>query len=201
LSINVRTSSGSRRDGFVALRDVITRHRRWWTQNVFDQYLRARWEILLRATGRQFHLITEEKGKPPTLKQFAKHAIPPTQSWFGGDVRLLYAALGQKLTTPVEARRCMPSDTIRFASSVFENLGGTSVDQTDRSGQERNHKLRRLASESLSYVQLLEALGRPPTLKEFGSKFDWMAPALATNIDDAWLLFARAIDGSLEHAR
>lgn len=212
ISFTVRGSSRSRRDGFVQLRDVITRHRRWWSEQLFDRYLRGLWESLLKATGRQFHLMTEEKGKPPTLKQFAKHAVPPAQSWFGGDIGLVYAALGQKMTGTVEQQLLMPKDTVRFAAMVFEALGGTPFERktvvtspeqgrAEAEAQEKERKLRRLSAECVWYVQLMEALGRVPTLKEFGPKFEWLSQVLASNVDDAWAIYERAISGVLVQLR
>ncbi len=209
LSIAVQTSSSSRRRGFELLRDVITRHRRWWGTQHLVAYGRAIWEVELKAAGRQFHLMTEEKGKPPTLKQFAKHAVDPARHWFGGDVGLLYSALGQKLAGEgVKQSLRMPGDRVRFANTVFQELGGVPFDrqsvvaskedgQRQAAAQDRHHKLRRLAGEGLAYVQLAEALGRPPTLKEFGSKFEWPSKALSDDANAAWNLYSGAIERAL----
>jgi hypothetical protein len=52
--------------------------------------------------------------------------------------------------------------------------------------QQRQHSLKQLASLSLEYLQLEEALGHAPDLKEFGeSKFKWHGQALADDIGDA----------------
>jgi hypothetical protein len=209
---SIQTSMGSRRSGFELLRDVITRHRRWWSTHRFEAYLRDRWESELKVAGRAWHLMSEEKGKTPTLKQFAKHAVEPARRWFGGDVSLLLAALGQKMPGggTTQAIR-MPRDRVRFARSVFDELGGKPFDRrtfvesredADRQAaeQDTHHKLWRLAGESLWYVQLLEALDRPPTLKEFGSKFEWIGTALSENQDMAWNAFASAIERCLARA-
>jgi hypothetical protein len=212
ISIGVQTSSGLRRHGFELLRDVINRHRQWWAAHYLDAYLRARWETELKSTARQFHLMSEEKGKPPTLKQFAKHAVEPAQHWFGGDVGLLYASLGQKLVGEGVRRSLrMPNDRVAFAGAVFAGLGGIPFERqiavADREEgqrvadeQDRHHKLRRLAAESLTYVQLVEALDRAPTLKEFGSKFEWPSKVLAEDPDAAWGRFAQIIEGLLARA-
>ena len=209
LSIGVQTSIGSRRKGFELLRDVITRHRQWWAGNYLDAYLRACWETELRAAARQFHLMTEEKGKAPTLKQFVKHAVEPAQRWFGGDIGLLYSSLGQKLTGNAIRRSLrMPNDRIAFVGAVFSGLGGVPFDrasivssredgQRQVADQERHHKLRRLAAESLTYTQLLEALGRAPTLKEFGSKFEWPSKVLDQSVEVAWDVFTRVVEDIL----
>lgn len=212
LSVGIQMSNGSRRSGFELLRDVITRYRRWWSTQYFEAYLRALWETELKLTGRQFHLMTEERGKPPTLKQFVKHAIDPARHWFAGDVSLLYAALGHKLVAEVVRSLCMPQDRERFASIVFAQLGGVPFErqavvgsreegERQASEQDRHHKLRRLAAESLTYVQLSEALGRAPTLKEFGSKFEWPSTALCEDVEAAWRLYAAAVEYALTQAR
>ena len=212
LSVGIRTSSGSRRKGFELLRVVITRHRQWWATHYLDMYLRARWETELKATARQFHLITEEKGKPPTVKQFAKHAIEPAQHWFGGDIGLLYSSLGQKLAgNGVRTSLCMPRDRIAFVGEVFAGLGGVPFErstvvsnpeqnQHNAAEQDRHHKLRRLAAEGLTYVQIREALGRAPTLKEFGSKFEWPSKVLDENVEAAWGQFSQVVERILERS-
>jgi hypothetical protein len=106
---------------------------------------------------------------------------PAARRWFGGDIALLYAALGQKVTTKVERSFLVPRDPVRFASLVFEALGGEPLDRKivvsspeegreQARAQDRHHKLRRLSGESLRYVQLQEALGVPPTQKDFGRR-------------------------------
>lgn len=205
ISLGIHASSGSRRRGFELLRDVITQHRRWWTSQYLETNLRARWERGLRATARQFLLMNEEKGKPPTLKQFAKHAVEPAARWFGGDVGLLYASIGQKLAgTTVRRPLRMPADRVAFAQRVFAALGGVPYQPRDVSAnpedarrdadaRDRHHALSRLAHDSLSFVQLVEALGRPPTLKELGTKFEWPSRMLATNVDAAWTTYSATI--------
>ncbi|HEU4407791.1 MAG TPA: hypothetical protein VFS43_21180 [Polyangiaceae bacterium] len=210
LSFEVKVSRGSRRSGFELLREVVTRHRRWWAERYFDAYLRAIWEVELKATGRQLHLMTEEKGKPPTLKQFAKYVVAPARHWFGGDVSLVYAALGQKFPGDgVKHAARVPRDRNHFVNAVFEALGGypfvrrtmvESEDEAQRQAeqQSRHYDLRRLAAESLPYLQLEEVLGRSPTLKEFGAKFEEPSKALADDVDAAWQVYCKAIERALE---
>jgi hypothetical protein len=209
LSFETWTSSGTRRDGFEQLRDVITHYRRAWASRFLEAYVRARWETELKATARQFHLMTEEKGKPPTLKQFVKHAIAPARHWFGGDVGLLYTSLGQKLPNESVRRGLrLPQDTRSFVNAVFGALGGRPferravVDSPDEARiqvaqQERHRELRRIAAESLTYVQLAEALGRSPTPKEFGAKFEWMSACLSEDPHHAWVLFSSSVERAL----
>lgn len=211
-SLQVRMSAGTRRRGFELLRDVITEHRRWWASQYLERYFRARWEGDLKAAARQFHLMNEEKGKPPTLKQFAKHAVEPARRWFGGDVGLLYASIGQKLGN-VTIRRVlrMPADRPGFVERVFSALGGVPYKenlaprtpeeaQREAAARDRHHGLRRLAAESLTYVQLTEALDRAPTLKEFGSRFEWPSRVLSSDVEDAWRMFSATIERVLADA-
>ncbi|MEJ7570195.1 MAG: hypothetical protein WKF41_18265 [Gaiellaceae bacterium] len=208
-TIHVESTHGSRRDGFEQLRDVITRHCRGWTQTYLERYLRARWERMLKATRRQFDKMTEDRGKPPTLKQFAKHAVPPAQLWFGGDVGLLYAALGLKQAFTVERRSLLPKDPHAFAEAVFRGLGGVRVDRSRpvsqpedverwRKEAERERKLMRLAADALPFVQALEALGREPTRKEAPGGFAWAGDAIATDAETAWETFASVVGSILQ---
>ena len=204
ISVALQMSDGTRRQGFELLRDVITHHRRWWASQHLERYVRARWETELRAASQQYHLMTEEKGRPPTLKQYAKHAVEPARHWFAGDISLLYAALGQKLVATISRELRMPVNRVTFATAVFDELGGqpftrqivvaTREDGVQQAAeQDRHHRLRRLAGESLAFVQLSEALGRPPTLKEFGAKFENMGQVLAPEIGAAWTTYTSAI--------
>jgi hypothetical protein len=68
--------------------------------------------------------------------------------------------------------------------------------------QQRHYSLAELARLSLPYLQLEEALGRSPTLKEFGeSRFEPLGQVLAENTDEAWKKYAEAIDKVLESQR
>lgn len=185
---------------------MITRHRRWWASQYLETCLRAQWEQELKAAARQFHLMAEEKGKPPTLKQFAKHAIEPARSWFGGDVGLLYGSIGQKLAREgVRRNILMPTDRVGFVQRVFTALGGLpyehhtvvedrAVAQRQAADRDRHMAIRRLAAESLSYVQAMEALERAPTLKEIGSRFEWSSKVLSDNPEVAWVAFSRTVE-------
>ncbi len=183
------------RSEFEYLRDIITRYRRKWTEQYGKLYLRARWQSELREAGRLYSQMIAEKGKPPTAKQFARHAATATNHWFGGDLSAFHAAIGEK--SPVHpVRVClMPADRLGFAKRVFEVLGGRPFDQAEE--QDRHTKLGWLAEESLHFIQLAEALGRPPGLREFGAEgFEYRAPVLAPGTDEAWGKYTRAIEAA-----
>jgi hypothetical protein len=205
LSFTMQMNQGERRDGFEWLRDVITRHRRAWSTQYFEGYLRTLWEGELRRASYDYNVLAEEKSKPPTLKQFAKHAVASANHWFGGDVTQVYGALGVKAPPRSERLIVMPSDRVTFAWAVFSALGGKpfrreSVVANRAEGerqaeeQQRNHGLKRLAEESLWYLQLEEALGRPPDVKEFGQKkFEGLAVALSGDPLAAWAVYSSAV--------
>lgn len=57
---------------------------------------------------------------------------------------------------------------------------------------------RKLAELSIWYVQVWEALGRPPSLKEFGTgKFTDPGSILDSDIDRAWERYGSAVQGCL----
>jgi hypothetical protein len=213
ISIEISTSSGSRRPGFARLRDVITRHRRAWAQQYLDRYLRARWEMELREAARLHAQAIAERGKPPTVKQFARHAAVPTNHWLGGDIAALYAAIGEK--SPIHPRRVtlMPPDRRGSALLVFERLGGRPFepqpllarrDELAAYGaeQDRQAKLGWLAAESLRLIQLEEAIGRSPELKEFGtSSFEYRSAVLAEDPLEAWQHYVTTVRGVLAVCR
>ncbi|MFO0618045.1 MAG: hypothetical protein U0414_35970 [Polyangiaceae bacterium] len=212
LGIEVSVSRGTRRDGFERLRDVITRYRRAWAEEHLERYLRAQWEQLLKSTRRQFDRMAEDRGKPPTLKQFAKHTITPARRWFGGDVGLLFGMLGLKQTFTVERRSLMPQDPAAFARDVFVRLGGTMVDPNQtveteeqlrirNAAWDRQRKLERLASDAIPFVQAWEAIGNMPTTKEYGGSFAYNAAVLSDDLDQGWRMYVGIIEDALRHAR
>lgn len=213
ISIEISTSSGSRRPGFARLRDVITRHRRAWALQYLDSYLHARWEMEFREAARLHAQAIAERGKPPTAKQFARHAAVPTNHWLGGDIAALYAAVGEK--SPIHSRRVtlMPPDRRGFALLMFERLGGRPFEPqpllarrdelaAQAAEQDKQAKLGWLAAESLRLIQLEEAIGRPPELKEFGApSFEYRSTVLADDPLEAWQHYVTAARGALAEYR
>lgn len=208
VSVEMRMSTGSRRSGFEHLRDIITRHRRAWTEQFETSYLRARWESELREAARLHSQMIADKGKPPTPKRFARHAAPVTNHWFGGDLSAFYAAIGEKSAVHPLRVSLMPRDRSAFAKRIFERLGGrpfkreTIVSSREEGRmqaeeQDRHTKLRWLAEEGVRFIQLEEVLGRPPELKEFGTRgFEYRSSVLAPEYDEAWERYAEAVDAA-----
>ncbi len=212
LTIETTMSRGSRREGFELLRDLITKHRRAWAEEYLQEYLRKRAENGVREAARVFHIRSAERGgKSPTPKQFAKTAVVPVNRWFEGDVAALYRAFGERSPVSPIRVRAVPEDVEGFAARVYAALGGVEVipspegfDPAAREKHSRevsdNRNKADLANKALEYLRLEEALGRPPTLKEFGrGKFEyWAAEAgLGTETEVAWARYERIVRDAL----
>jgi hypothetical protein len=151
------------------------------------------------------------KGKAPTVKQFAKFAEAPTNHWFGGDVNLLYAAFGEKTPSPTRRVRLLPRNPESLALQVFYALGGMKTeasgntyheDETEparRQAEWNAHsKRKQLAELSVRYVQLREALGRQPTVAEFGrARFEDLGTVPGDDQAPTWATYAAIIDSCL----
>jgi hypothetical protein len=206
VTLEMSISSGSRRSGFAKLRDVLTKHRRTWADQYLETYLRARWETELREAARLHAQMIADKGKPPTPKQFARHAATATNHWFGGDMSAFYAAIGEKSMVRPERVTLLATDRIGFAKRVFEALGGKPFERktlvanreegvAQAAEQDRHTKFGWLAEESLRFVQLEEALGRPPELKEFGAAgFEYRSSVLAPDSQEAWSKYVAVME-------
>jgi hypothetical protein len=206
VKVTLTVTVGSRRAGFERLRDVLTAHRQVWAARFLEEYFRARWETEIRGAAREYSRLYEVKRKAPTPKQFARYAEAATNHWFGGDVSLLYTALGESSPmTPIRAR-LLPSDLQEFLLRVFEKLGGAptsgnipdGLDAAERAVHKaswENHcKRKDLAERSVQYVRLLEAFGRRPTIKEFGT---WALEYLLMPLQLSWDDYADAVDACI----
>ena len=190
---------------FEQLRDIVTRHRRAWAERYLDTYLRARWELELRAAAQDYHRRAAAKSKPPTLKQFAKIAAPETNQWFGGDITGAYAALGLKTPDrPRRAKPLVPRDPDGFATRLYERLRGEPYRhppswKEDNDERARHNEFTSLASLCVEYLQLQEALGERPELKTFGrSKFQYRSSVLSEDVDEAWRIYAEAVQAVVD---
>lgn len=180
LTMQTGISTGKRRQGFEILRDVVTRYRRAWTERHLEGYLSACAKKEIHVAAEQFHRMTHQRsGTPPTLKQFAKFAQPPANHWFGGDASALFRAFGERSPVSPKRVREMPEDAHLLVEYIYRTLGGTDegfqlfiADLKEREANveraQKNGATSRVANLALEYLQLQEALGRPPTLKEVG---------------------------------
>ncbi len=198
-TVTFSMSRGSRRDGFEILRDIVTRHRRAWTEAHLEHYLRHRWDSELRAVAQEYHRRRTARGKPPTFKQFASLATDAANHWFNGDLGAVFASFGERAPAATERVDLLAGDPLAFVQAVYRALGGTDplpqeASWRDRDNYNRNWQAGRLASEATRYLQLQEALGRPPEPKEFGAdKLNWEDLG---GLDSAWPLYVDAIAGA-----
>lgn len=120
-SVTVTMSGGTRRRGFEILQDVVTHHRRVWTEKHLKAYLKSRWESEITQAERAYNLLVQEReGRVPTLKQFARAAALATNHWFGGNVRGLYSAIREKCPAEPKRVQLMPADVIGFTRLLFQ---------------------------------------------------------------------------------
>lgn len=157
---------GQRREGFEILRDILTRHRRAWAADHLDAALRAAWERPLREVAEKVHRAVAARGKPPTARQLATMAAPTANAWFGGDLAALCAALGEPAPIQPVRSQLMPFDRAGLARRVFEGLGGRQVKDANDRRLKANAALLPVIRDVSRFVQLEEALARPPTAKE-----------------------------------
>jgi hypothetical protein len=212
IRVEMSMSTGSRRAGFECLRDIITRYRREWTEQYLNAYLRARWETEIREASRLHAQAIAQKGKPPTPKQFARHAVTATSHWFGGDLSGLYAVIGERSAVHPIRVSMMPADRLGFAKSVFESLGGRRFERrvvvssreegrAQAEEQDRHRKLGWLAEHSVRFIQLEEALGRAPEMKEVGnSAFEYQSGILSPDPQQAWEKYAAIVEATRRSA-
>jgi len=178
--VTFTTSFGNRRDGFELLRDVITRHRKLWTQQHLTAYLKSRWEVEVREAANAYTHQLHAAGKAPTAKAFAKTALVPSNHWFGGDLSGFFRTIGEKSPVSPTYTQLMPRDAVAFALRVRRRL-------------KDHEELRGLRDEPAYYVQLEEVLGYAPEAKDVtAGKNDFVSSALK-NEPKLWTAFEAAI--------
>jgi hypothetical protein len=208
IRVTFSIGSGERREGFEILRDIVTRHRRQWARAHLELYLRAQWETELRAVALDHHRAIGDRGKAPTLKQIAKFAAEPASRWTGGDLAALLGMVGEKSPPPARRTLLLHEDGRRFAARVFAHLGGRPYSWEQLSAQHKGQELQRaydqmealreLAELAPQYVQLQEALGRPPDTKEAGArKIEAAAQRLGKPVTDVFRAWQEAISDAL----
>lgn len=198
ITITTSLTSGSRRAGFENLREIITRYRGAWAKQYLDQYLRVRWETEINAAAKSFSLLLGDKsGKAPTLKQFAKSALLPTNHWFGGDISSLYGAIGEVSPAKTERRSLIPADKVGFVRNVMNALPSRTFEMYNGwipNEQYRERYRRELAELGLKYFQLKEALGHSPEMKEMGERFNHLYKVIDDDKGKAWAVFQRILE-------
>lgn len=195
----------AKRDGFEHLRDVVTRYRQAWAERYLEDYLRHRWQSELRRTGDEYHRHTADKGKPPTLKQFAKIAAEAANHWFAGRIDQVCSALQLPAPDPPAYVQYMPADPMAFINRLGKQMGGQrwqdSPEEMPR--EQRTVMLRRfeLAERSLEVVRLWEATQATPTLKGNSWARLTLKTAYGEDIDAGWDWYVQHILAALRLER
>lgn len=200
ITISMSVSSGSRRAGFEKLRDIISRYRQSWTGKYLEQYLKTRWESDITPAANTFFLkMSEKSGKAPTVKQFVSTAATPTKNWFGGDISFLYTAIGEKIPFRPEKHLLMPKNKIAFVKKIAELLPSQDFNYYGQQAGEyiQQQYVQELAQKALNFIQIYEAIGELPTLKDFSTKFKQHSAVLHNDESQAWEIYVSAIKQAL----
>jgi hypothetical protein len=191
---------GEHRAGFEMVRDVITRHRQGWSHRYLAEYLRHRWRSELTDVAYELNKSVAARGKLPTFKQFARFAAKTANHWFNGDLASLYAAIGEN--APATSRRVdlLLGSAHDFVDAVYVALGAPPYEEAMRNpGSPLADVCRqkaKLANAGVSYLQIAEALGRAPEMKEFGAdrhEWEW-----AGGMERGWAAYHHAIEVALK---
>ena len=200
ITISMSVSSSSRRAGFEKLRDIISRYRRSWTEKYLEQYLKTRWESEITPAANMFFLKMSEKGgKAPTVKQFVSTAATPAKNWFGGNISLLYTAIGEKIPFRPEKHLLMPKNKNTFVKKIAELLPTQDFNYFGQQAGEyiQQQYVQDLAQKALNFIQIYEATGELPTLKDFSTKFKQSSAVLHNDELQAWEIYVSAIKEAL----
>jgi hypothetical protein len=173
--------STRRRPGFTTMRDIATAYRRAWANKHLDAYLERLWQNDLHAVAEAINRHHAEKRKPPTARQLSGMAAAAANSWCGGQIGLLCAAIGEKDTIHQTYAAKVPANRRLFLRRLFSLLGGEAVEKIRyREDDEETQRVKREAAErqrgigvltigALRLLQLEEAIGATPALKQYGT--------------------------------
>lgn len=203
--ITATISRGSRRTGFHHLRDVVTEHRRAWAAQHLEAYL-DKWQDDLEDVHRAYNRHLADKGRNPTLRQFAAMAAPAANAWFGGNLERIYVAIGE--SSPVDPRydKLMPDDPWALAEAVFKRLGGRPLKEDlhlrdHAEGQRERAQVYNAADAgraSLKLIQVREAKGADPTISEFGrSRWQRFSSLFPSEEAQSWQAFLDLVDDAV----
>jgi hypothetical protein len=206
LSFTIHMQMGApRKEGFEILRDIVSRYRRAWAKAHLERYLHARWEQDIRSVGDAYHRSIADKAKTPTPKQFAKLAGPVPNRWFAGSLEGLASAL--KLPGPEKQKyqRMLPEDRTAFFDRVLTSIGGQRWEDSSHieDKDERERRLRRweLARYALEAVQIWEAKGERPLIKEASWTRYRLKAAYGEDVEGGWQAFMDAVEHAVHQGR
>jgi hypothetical protein len=188
---------------FGMLRKIIDKHRAEWTKQYLDIYLKAQWESAFARCASDFSKLLALSGKQPAAPKFARVAERTANYWVGGNLGLVYRVIGERSPVDPEYHRILPRDPKRFAVDVLKELGGELVpreayekpDTIANDERLRRESLAVLAIKAVRYVQLQEAMGRRPTVRELGkAEFVRRSVDIDSEPQVAWGRFEDAIE-------
>jgi hypothetical protein len=201
IELRVVMTSGRRRPGFADMRDLVTEYRRAWANEHLDAYLLCLWQDALRDVAEGVSRNRAAKRKAPTARQLAGIAADTANGWCEGRIGLLCAAIGEEDTLHQASNAQVPPTRRAFLLRLFNVLGGELIPKIDyarddattqqakQRAADRQRGIGELTIDGLRVLQLEEALGTTPTLKQFGtSAFQRYASRVweAGSIDDQW---------------
>lgn len=200
ITTTMTVSGPGRRDGFEYLRDIITRHRRAWSDAYLSDYLQGLWQGELKAAGDTYHRHFAQHGKAPTVKRFAAMAAQAATDWFGGDLTGVYSALGLKSPIPAPTyERLLPNNTLKFYKQTYEALDRAARPPgTKENEATRMNALAGLARQGPRWVAIREASGESPTLAQFGSREFSQWDLLAEDREAAWAVYSDIVAAVVE---
>jgi hypothetical protein len=181
IELRVVMTSGRRRSGFAEMRDLVTEYRRAWANEHLDAYLVRLWKDTLRDAAEAINRHRAVKRKAPTVRQLAGIAADAANCWCGGRIELLCAAIAEEEALGQAYNPKVPPNRRAFLLRLFSLLGGALIPKIDyaRDDAKSQHAKQRAADrqrgigeltiDALRVLQLEEALGTTPTLKQFGT--------------------------------
>ena len=212
IELQVVMTSGRRRPGFANMRDLVTAYRRAWADTYLDAYLALTWQDALRGVADGLNRHRAAKRKEPTARQLAGIAADTANCWCGGRIGLLCAAIGERNTPQQTYSAKVPANRRAFLLRLFTVLGGELIPkldyardsaETQQANQrvaDRQRGIGELTTAALRVLQLEEALGSTPTLKQYGAReFERHSSRIweTGSIDEQWDRYITAIHEAL----
>lgn len=200
ITFSTTIGGGQCRGGYEQFRDVLRRFRESWSSSFLRVYLRKQAEGEIGAFAEQFAKSLALKGKAPSLKSMAKLAVRPANHWFGGDIALLYAAIGEKLDEPSCFVKTVPFDVSSVAYRAFQEFDRLYPNTRKRPDPERDPRriwaLRGLAVEVIRFCEMSAICGSEPSFEAFGrDAFEQYSAELKSKPDLLWREFLRVASG------
>ncbi len=199
IEIELSTEITIERGGFEAARDVISTARDRWTFVHLENYLQRRGHQDLEDANRFYWRTVADRGRPPTLKQFASIAGALAVNWLGGEIAVAYVAVGAEspITTDRVGRPALPR--VEFVQKVLEGLAGGRPLELDpmKGGYRESWELVSLANSSFRYLQVMEGTGDKPKVKDMAGVVERLSEVRAVKPEEILDWYAQVVDWAL----